>query len=304
MSEDVHRRQSQARDHVHRRLEREASGEHRQSPEDGALALGQELVAPVERGPERLLARQRGPVAAGEQREAVVEAGRDAECAERRHPCGGELDGERDAVQAPADGRDGRRHAVIWQEPRLRGVRPCHEQPDRIVPQHLLHVRVLGGHRQRRHAVHVLAGGAQRLAAGAQHGRAGTGAEDGLGETGGRIDEVLAVVEEQQEPLRTDGGADTVGRDAGAGQRQTEHGGHRHRNEIGCRERGELGEEDPVGKRREAGGGRPPARGASCRSPGPGQGDQPMVRHEGRGLTDLDVSADQLRNGGREVADR
>ena len=169
------------------------------------------------------------------------------------------------------------------QEPRLRGVRPRHEQPDRTVPQQLLACpRALGGHRQRRHAVDVLAGGAQRLAAGASTRRAGTGAQHGLGQTSGRLDQVLAVVEEQQEPLRTDGGADTVGRDAGAGQRQAEHRGHRHRNEIGCRERGELGEQDPVGKRRQQAAGDLQREARLADPPGPGQRDQPMVRHEGR----------------------
>ena len=59
------------------RVEREAAGEHREAPEHRALALGQQLVAPVDRRLQRLLAGQHRARAAGEQPEAVVEPGRD-----------------------------------------------------------------------------------------------------------------------------------------------------------------------------------------------------------------------------------
>ena len=54
-------------------LQRPAAGEDRQPPQQRPLRLGQQVVAPVERRPQRLLARQRGPAAAGQQPEAVVQ---------------------------------------------------------------------------------------------------------------------------------------------------------------------------------------------------------------------------------------
>jgi hypothetical protein len=61
------------------------------------------IVAPLQRGSESLVARQRAARAAGQESEAIVEASPDLVQREHLHPCRRQLDGEGDAVQAPAD---------------------------------------------------------------------------------------------------------------------------------------------------------------------------------------------------------
>ena len=60
-------------------------------------------MRPVHRRAQRLLAAHRGARAAGQQPEPVVQAVDDLGQRQRPHPRGGELDGQRHAVEAPAD---------------------------------------------------------------------------------------------------------------------------------------------------------------------------------------------------------
>ena len=74
-----------------------------------ALALVEQVVTPVDERAQRLLARQCVPASAGEQTEALVELIAQLPWRENPHPRRGELDCERDAVEAPADfGNKGR----------------------------------------------------------------------------------------------------------------------------------------------------------------------------------------------------
>ena len=54
-----------------------AAGEHRQPLEDALLVVEEQLVAPVDDGAQRLLARERGARPTGEQAEPIVQAGGD-----------------------------------------------------------------------------------------------------------------------------------------------------------------------------------------------------------------------------------
>ncbi len=87
--------------------EREATGKGGEPAEEPLLTGGEQLVAPVERRPQGALT---GDVAgtAGEQRGLVVEPGDELGERERPQPGGGQLDGERDAVEPVADAVDGR----------------------------------------------------------------------------------------------------------------------------------------------------------------------------------------------------
>ena len=145
-----------ARAHVFGRGELEPAGEHRQPlPTAAARAGEQQLEAPVDRGAQRLLAGQRGPVAARSAAGSGRRAGRAISSSDSaRSRDGGQLDGERDAVQPPADPRHrgavrrgrrskpgcGRRRARRTAAPPRRGSArsPCG--------------RPAVGHGQRRHA--------------------------------------------------------------------------------------------------------------------------------------------------------
>ena len=80
-----------------------AAGEHGQPGEQAAFVLEQQVIAPVHHGAECLLAGQGGAGAAAEQPEAVVEAFGQGGQRQRPQASGGELDGQRQAVQPPAD---------------------------------------------------------------------------------------------------------------------------------------------------------------------------------------------------------
>ncbi len=84
-------------------LQRPAAGEHRQVRERAPLALVQQVVAPLDRRPQRALALGRVARAAGQQVEPAAEALEDRRRGEQPRAGGGELDGERQAVEPPAD---------------------------------------------------------------------------------------------------------------------------------------------------------------------------------------------------------
>ena len=90
-------------------IERRAADEHRQQPEHPALRLGQQVVAPVQGGLERLLAGQRGPAAADQEVEPIVEAVGDRGDREDGDARRRELDRQRQAVEVVAQARDGGR---------------------------------------------------------------------------------------------------------------------------------------------------------------------------------------------------
>ena len=83
------------------------AGEDGQAPEQALLRLLEERVAPVDRGPERLLPLGNVARAGREHVEGAVEPLEQRLRGQKPQAGRGELEGERQAVQAPADGRDG-----------------------------------------------------------------------------------------------------------------------------------------------------------------------------------------------------
>ena len=88
-------------------LQRRAARKHRQSPQHDALGIGEQVVAPIDRGAQGLLARQGGAAAAGQQAKGIVQPRGDLLDAEHLHAAGGQLDRERNAVEPAADLGDG-----------------------------------------------------------------------------------------------------------------------------------------------------------------------------------------------------
>ena len=218
------------------RLERPAAGEHRQAPQQGALGRGQEFVAPLDGGAQRLLPRHRRRIAAGEQAEAVVEALGDLLHRERAHPCGGKLDGERNAVQALADLADGGGVGRRRAERAVGGTCTIDEELDRLRRGH------------RRHQVDGLALHVQRLAARGEDLQVRAGLQQAPRHVGRALQEVLAVVEHAEQALarnrlgeRLDDG---LARFFGDTQHEGDDVGHAP---LVC-ERRQLHEPDAVGK--------------------------------------------------------
>ena len=141
--------------------------------------------------------------AAAQETEAVVEPCRDRSGAQRAEPRGGELERERQAVEAEADAGDVVGVLVVEHEARRRGGRALDEERHRLVVREALRrLRALRiGDVERGDAKHDLARRAQRLSARREDRQLRRRAEQRVREAGGRREQVLAVVEhEQQRP--------------------------------------------------------------------------------------------------------
>ena len=164
------------------RLQPEAAGEHREPAQQHLLAGLEQLEAPGERRPQRLLAGHRRAGSGREQVERVVEALDDLSRGEDAHPRRRQLDRQRHPVEAVAEGGD-RVRVVAAELESGRGLRGAGgEQPHRLRLQRLLRGRPgdQPGEGERGDAPGHLAGNAERLAAGRQHGQVRAVAEQRL----------------------------------------------------------------------------------------------------------------------------
>ena len=93
---------TQARGDMNGRVEGEAAGEHGQPREHPLLVPAEQPERPLDRGAHRGVA-VLGAVTTSAQVEHLVHRVDDRRQAERRRPRGSQLDGERDAVEAPAE---------------------------------------------------------------------------------------------------------------------------------------------------------------------------------------------------------
>src|SRR5579884_3700904 len=116
-----------------RGFQREAADKHGDAMEQLALQLGEQIVAPVDQGAQRLLARQGRAAAAGQQPEAVVHVPVDLLDGQRPHAGGGELDSQRKAIQPVTDLNESLRVVARDPESRLHGYGALDEEPDGFV---------------------------------------------------------------------------------------------------------------------------------------------------------------------------
>ena len=114
-------------------VEGEPAGERAETTEHHSVGLVEQVVAPVHRGGEGLLAPGGAAGPAHQQREPVVEPGCDLRRGERAQPRRRELDRERDPVQAPAQCADGRLIGGVQREPGTDAARPIDEQRHRLL---------------------------------------------------------------------------------------------------------------------------------------------------------------------------
>ena len=181
------------RDHL-RGVEREPSREHRQPIEHRAFGFGQQLVGPVDRRLERLVARDRRAAPAGEHPEPLVEPLEDLGRRDGPRPGRRQLDGERDAVETPAELDHGRRRCRVECELRPRRARPVHEQLDRVA---------VGVGRERRDRHDSLRGDPEPLAARSDHPHVGCTGRDRVGDRRDARNQMLTVVDHQQQSPAT-----------------------------------------------------------------------------------------------------
>lgn len=211
--------------------------EHGHLAQHRALALVQQVPGPVDDRAQGLLAGQDRAASGGEQAEAVVEPVGDLPRGQQPEPGGGQLDGERQPVQAAAD----LRHGLGVGEHRIGvgtdGLGALGEQPVRLLRDQGLD------------RAHRLTGDAQGFTAGREDREPRAVGEEGLGEGGCRADDVFAVVKDQEPAARGavldqqgDGvglrGRQLVGQQHGLAQ--TEGADHRAGHRLRMVERGQL----------------------------------------------------------------
>ncbi len=175
-----------ARDRL-RRLRRESVGEHGGPAQQVLLGRTQQVPAPLDHGLEGPVPVRGEAVARAQEREALVEVPLDVLDAHRAHARRGELDREREAVQALAQpGDDVGRQARTGPD----GASALDEEPDRgAVPA----VRTQGVER-----VDLLGREAQGRPARREDGQVRRRAEQVRGPARGTVEDVLAVVQDEQ----------------------------------------------------------------------------------------------------------
>ena len=133
---------------------------------------------------------------------------------------------------------------------------------------------------QRRDTIDAFAFDPQRLSAGRQHGRARTNAHHRFHQLGRRIDDVLAIVEDQEEPLSSDGPSDGLGGNLDAAELEAKDARDHGRHQIGIGQRGQLDQPSVAPKGREQGAGDFQRERAFADSTGPGQRDHSIGRQK------------------------
>jgi len=277
----------------------EAAGEHPQPSEQRLLLLGQQVVAPGDRVPQRAQALGQVGGAAGEQGQPVGQARQQRLGRQDLDPGGGQLDRQRQPVEPAADLRDRRRIVVGEAEGRVGGVRPLDEERHRGDGRQdggRRHRRRIG-HGQRRHRILPFGPDAEGRAARRQDRQPGATIEERR-QLGSDRHHLLQVVQQEQQV------AASQRRRQGAPQRHAgnlahaEGLGDRRDNEVGVADRRQTDEGDTV---RELGRqvGADLERQPRLADPaGTGQRQQPhTLAQSGGDLGDLPLAADERRRG-------
>ena len=280
----------------------EVSGEDAQAIEDVALGLAEQRVRPLDGSLQRLVAARGVGPAAGQQPEPLIQQPGDRGRAQRRHPRGGQLDRQRDPVQAPADLADRRGVSRGQGKVAACGSGALDEQGYRVAGGGGRHARRRRRQRQRPQPEDLLTAHAQRLPARGQDAHPAAAAQDVRCEGRCRAHQVLAVVDHQQQrAFRAEELHDAAGRgDAGPGTHpQGAQDGLRHRLLV-------LGRVQLAQPRAVAEGGQLVGRSLHrqpglAHSAGSGHRDQRRPRHRRGQLTELVRPADERADLDRQV---
>ncbi len=192
-------------------FQRAAADEDAEACKRLALVRPQQVVAPVDRGGERLLACRRVARAGRQQVRLAFEPLENLSRREQLRSRRGELDRERQPVEPPADAGDLRGAGRVELEARIDRLRPHREEPHRVGLDERLERKVGVGSVERRHRVLALGCQPQRGAARGEDPEArGRGEE--VADEGRGGEDLLEVVEHEQHPPLAQVLDHTVGR--------------------------------------------------------------------------------------------
>jgi hypothetical protein len=257
-------------------------------------------VTPVQGGPQGLLPRLGGPATLCQQIEGIFEPCGDQSDGHGPRSCRRQLDGEGYTVELVAD--SGYRRGVARGEREVGQAGAVREEPHGIVGH-----QVFGGRDpvlrkgERAHPPDDLPRDAQGLPARGEYAQARAGGEERVGEVGGGLDQVLAIVHHQQRLAVLECLDEGLEKRTARLLAHPEDAGHRLRNEAGLGERRELHQPRPVRIGRDDAArclhGQPRlARTAhSCQGQKPGCGEHPP------GLGDLASAPDETGQRGGQI---
>ncbi len=229
-------------------FERGAAAEDSQAPEEPLLGRREQVVAPADGSFEGLLTGREITRAAGEEPQAVVEAGEQGGRGEELAARGGQLEGERQAVEAHTDRGHGGGVIGRQREGGVGGAGPLREEGHgfglgQLVPRRQ---RLQPGQPQRRHGELLLLVQAQHRAAGDQQ-LEPRGLEQ-AGDGGGGVNHLLEAVQEEQDLLPGQVVAQPIGQSTARRLVQAQRLGDRGEHERGVAHGGEGDEDDAVGE--------------------------------------------------------
>ena len=231
-----------------RRLYRRAAAKNGEPRETGLLVPGEQLVAPVDRRAQRLVACGRVTHARTQRTEHRLKTLRDLGRRQQLTAGCGKFDRQRQPIDTPADRRDRGVAGVAQLE--LRIVRPCalREQRDGVpVRRRPATGTAVSSYGERRNGVALLGVQGERLAAGREHDDARTGPKHAAYE-GCRPQHVLAVVHHEQQMLARQKAFDRLlGRFAGE-RHDAKRADDRRGNLLRPLQSGERHEARPIGE--------------------------------------------------------
>ena len=186
--------------HGRRRPQRPCSGKDRQHHEEFLLVRLEVVIAPLHGGPQRAVTLDRGAATPRQQTESVVQHGADLADRERPRANRGELDGQGDAVETPADLRHVDRIRFVQHELLIYVRCAIDEETHRLGPADGLDARTARFRRQGQAAdgKEPFAFDAQTLAAGGEKSHIRSLRQHSVGEVGAGVEQVLAIVEHEQ----------------------------------------------------------------------------------------------------------
>jgi hypothetical protein len=271
----------------------ETGREDREPAQQDTFLVVEQVVAPVQRGPERLVPRDPAP-SPGEETKAVRQPLEQLGRSKLTDPSSRQLDRQRDAIEPFADTRHrfGRRGIKVEAGPGF--GRPSREE-----------LHSLGARVERRNEIDLLARDAEGFTA-RRHHPAGTGTgEYGLGQLAARIDEVLTVVEEAQRRFASQVLRHPHDRiiDARA-IHQPERPGRRVNDSIRIGDHRQVDEPHTVAELPGHRPGRLQRQPGLSTPPNAGQRDQPMLRHQPPDRRELVRPAHEHRGWGHIEAHR
>ncbi len=182
-------------------FECERADKNAEPSQHSLLRFRQQSVAPVQQRMKRPMSRQRRTTSLPVHSESLVQEIRRALQTVNADAARNELDRERDPIKPAAEIRHDRRIRVSQLEALVAGDRALDEQLDRGKCESRLRIHLSVGWcvRERPQPMCVLALDAKRFATGRENVDVGCLAEHQFGKRRGRIDDVLAIVEDQQQ---------------------------------------------------------------------------------------------------------